>query len=463
MTMEFTGERYVPHLRGQIYYEHFHRYAIAARFAAGKRVLDIASGEGYGSALLARTAESVIGIDIDEQAVEYAKRRYYASNLRFLCGSVTGVPLGDASIDVIASFETIEHVAEHEEMLDEFCRVLVPGGILMISSPNKLVYSDAADHKNPFHVKELYFAELRDLLSRRFGHVAIYGQRVAASSLVHPLAGRVSGGADWYNGAADPIAPGLPTLNSPAYFMAVCSDEPLTFDISSAYLDPDNDLLFEMFKELDGLRAVLAPRLTSSQAVVALPGRTGSDETLRAGSQSVQPSSEAGTKLSRAHTGTEEARSAAEAEAETETPRLSQQLEAERADARLRIAECVQSINALQRELDGSRTQLRRAQEASLAAVTELSEERARVSAVLEELTELRLLNAAAGRKTEEVLEADRRANARTEAALREQIAALTEALEHTGRDSVVLREVLASHSWRLTSPLRHAVKLIRR
>jgi len=84
--MEFTGERYVPSLRGQIYYEHLHRYAIAARFCGGKRVLDIASGEGYGSALLARTAAEVVGVDIDRRSVDHARATYYAANLRFMCG-----------------------------------------------------------------------------------------------------------------------------------------------------------------------------------------------------------------------------------------------------------------------------------------------------------------------------------------------------------------------------------------
>src|ERR1700736_1162114 len=171
--MEFTGERHVPSITGEIYYEHVHRYAIAAPACAGKRVLDLASGEGWGAALLARHAQDVVGVDIDPATVEHARRTYYLANLRFLNGSATDVPLSDASVDVITSFETIEHLMDHDRMLDEFRRVLVPGGTLFISSPNKLVYSDLPNYSNPFHVRELYYQEFRDLLRRRFSNVEI--------------------------------------------------------------------------------------------------------------------------------------------------------------------------------------------------------------------------------------------------------------------------------------------------
>ena len=112
MGLEFTGQRYIPLLKGQIYYEHLHRYIIAETACAGKRVLDLACGEGYGAAILARRAATVVGIDIDSESIIHARRRYYLTNLRFVIGSATDVPLPDASIDVITSFETIEHLAE---------------------------------------------------------------------------------------------------------------------------------------------------------------------------------------------------------------------------------------------------------------------------------------------------------------------------------------------------------------
>ena len=127
--MEFTGERYVPAVGGEIRHEHLHRYAFASEFVRGKQVLDIACGEGYGSEMLARAAARVIGVDISPEAIDHATRSYGSRNgLQFLQGSAAALPLDDASIDVIVSFETIEHHAQHEEMMAEFSRVLRPTG-----------------------------------------------------------------------------------------------------------------------------------------------------------------------------------------------------------------------------------------------------------------------------------------------------------------------------------------------
>jgi ubiquinone/menaquinone biosynthesis C-methylase UbiE len=185
--MEFTGERYVPSLEGQIKYEHLHRYALCLEFVGGKDVLDIASGEGYGAALLASIAKSVTGVDIDPASVEHARHVYYSPKLNFVAGNCDSVPLPDASFDVVTSFETIEHHDKHEEMLDEIKRLLRPGGTLIMSSPNRLTYSDEPSYKNPFHVKELYFDEFYELLQRRFKSIRMFGQRLAAGSFVFPV------------------------------------------------------------------------------------------------------------------------------------------------------------------------------------------------------------------------------------------------------------------------------------
>lgn len=183
--MEFTGERYVPGVRGQIQFEHLHRYMLAIRYAAGRDVLDIACGEGYGAAALARSARSVLGVDIAEEAVTHAKGRYEADNLRFVQGSLSAIPSEDASSDLIVCLETLEHISDHERALQELHRVLRPDGMLLISTPNREAKDGAWHDKNPYHQKELSEAEFRDLLASRFRNVAVLEQRFLHGSVIN--------------------------------------------------------------------------------------------------------------------------------------------------------------------------------------------------------------------------------------------------------------------------------------
>ncbi|PLC48056.1 hypothetical protein CR159_20230 [Pollutimonas subterranea] len=182
--LPFTGERYLPEVGGLIELEHLHRYILASKLTANKVVLDIACGEGYGSALLAKNAKNVTGVDIAPEAVSHATAAYPAENLSFSVGSCAQIPLEDASVDVVVSFETIEHHDEHEAMMREIKRVLRPDGVLIISSPDKLEYSDKPGYQNEFHVKELYREEFTDLLGVHFKNQHIYGQRVVSGSAI---------------------------------------------------------------------------------------------------------------------------------------------------------------------------------------------------------------------------------------------------------------------------------------
>jgi SAM-dependent methyltransferase len=177
----FTGERFLPQCPGEIAYEHWHRYAFARSFAAGNAVLDVASGEGYGSALLSTVATHVHGVDVDLDTVRQASRKYTAcANLRFVHASCTALPFPDRSFDVIVSFETIEHIDGESQvrMLEEFDRLLKPEGILILSSPNKAEYSDARETRNEFHAHELYRDELARLLARHFEATRWFSQRI---------------------------------------------------------------------------------------------------------------------------------------------------------------------------------------------------------------------------------------------------------------------------------------------
>lgn len=184
--LEFTGERLTTGLEsvhGVI--EHLHRYALAQKITKDKVVLDIASGEGYGSFLLSKNATKVFGVDIDEKSINHAKVKYaFSKNIEFNVGSTDAIPLADKSVDVVISFETIEHHNKHDLMMKEVSRVLKTDGVLLISSPEKSIYSER-DPNNPYHIKELILDDFRDLLKRNFKNVELFNQRFVIGSLIH--------------------------------------------------------------------------------------------------------------------------------------------------------------------------------------------------------------------------------------------------------------------------------------
>jgi GT2 family glycosyltransferase/SAM-dependent methyltransferase len=194
--LAFTGERYVPELDWpDISYEHWHRYLYAAEFAAGKQVLDIACGEGYGSSVLAEVADRVVGVDIDPEIVGFAARKYQRANLEFRAGPAHAIPVDQPGVfDLLVTFETLEHMSEEHQLqfLKEAKRLLKPEGVLLLSTPNKLLYTDEPNYSNPFHVKELYRGEFHDLLLRYFHIVKIFGQTVYPVSYIWPVADRVA-------------------------------------------------------------------------------------------------------------------------------------------------------------------------------------------------------------------------------------------------------------------------------
>ena len=182
--MEFTGERFTPECAREIWYEHFHRYVLAGELATGKRVLDAACGEGYGSAHLARTAKTVIGIDVSKPAITHASERYRADNLEFQLADACNLPFTDNEFDCIVSFETLEHLEDQSGLLKEFRRVLEPGGFALISSPDKAVYTDRHQNENEFHVRELYRDELEALLAGQFPARRLLRQKLVFHSAI---------------------------------------------------------------------------------------------------------------------------------------------------------------------------------------------------------------------------------------------------------------------------------------
>lgn len=189
-TLEFTGERFTPECVREIFYEHWHRYAWAAGLVDGLDVLDCACGEGYGARLLAECAASVVGVDLDEKTIAHAQQRYCADNLTFACASALDLPFDNGRFDAVVSFETLEHLVEHDELMAEFRRVLKPGGFLVLSSPDRKTYSDDTGFENEFHLRELYRNELEELLGQHFPAYRLYGQKLMFNSALWRLDGK---------------------------------------------------------------------------------------------------------------------------------------------------------------------------------------------------------------------------------------------------------------------------------
>ncbi|MEJ0017094.1 MAG: class I SAM-dependent methyltransferase [Acetobacteraceae bacterium] len=178
----FTGERLTTAVGGQVRIEHYHRYLFARALAAGLDVLDVASGEGYGAALLAQVARRVVGVEFSGATVRTAAANFPRDNLHFLQGDARALPLPDAAFDLAVSFETIEHFDRQDEFLREVRRVLRPGGSLIVSTPDRDIYSPAGAGANPFHVRELSRSEFVALLHESFRHVQVIQQRALIGS-----------------------------------------------------------------------------------------------------------------------------------------------------------------------------------------------------------------------------------------------------------------------------------------
>lgn len=161
-----TGERTVPGVADENYWfqRHVVAYELAAAKVEGLRVLDAGSGEGYGAAMLAAAgAAAVVAVDLDEASVAHVRASYPA--VEALHAEFTDMPLDQGSIDLVTSFQVIEHVWDPPSFLRSLRRVLVPGGELLLSTPNRLTFTPDSDEPvNPFHVKEYAPEELREEL-----------------------------------------------------------------------------------------------------------------------------------------------------------------------------------------------------------------------------------------------------------------------------------------------------------
>jgi SAM-dependent methyltransferase len=175
--MSAAEERLANDPTSELWGEHRSRYRFAAQFAAGQRVLDVATGAGFGLPIVAHAGGRPIGVDYDALALGDVRQRQPAAAL--VRADATRLPLLSDCCDLVVSFETIEHVPDAQALVVEIRRVLRPGGRLVLSTPNRAFGAAGRHTNNPFHVREFTADELRVLLRESFEEVQLYGQRPA--------------------------------------------------------------------------------------------------------------------------------------------------------------------------------------------------------------------------------------------------------------------------------------------
>jgi SAM-dependent methyltransferase len=252
---EFTGERVIP---GQVdidlMNEHLARYAFAARLARGKRVLDAGCGTGYGSAELAKVAASVLGVDIAAEAVSFAREHYRLPHLVFEQASATALPHPHGCFDLVVAFEVIEHLEAWREFLIEVRRVLAPSGQFIVSTPNKLYYSESrgVEGENPFHVHEFEFEEFRAELLSVFPDVALYLENHTEGVTFQP---REPG-----NTVEVRVDAGEPAPKETHFFVAVCAHRPQLGNPTFVYVPRAGNVLRERGQHIELLQREVATK-----------------------------------------------------------------------------------------------------------------------------------------------------------------------------------------------------------
>jgi SAM-dependent methyltransferase len=187
--LELTGERTLPDVPEENYWfrRHLVVYEWIAERAGGRRIVDLACGEGYGSALLAQSAASVVGVDANPEAFEHARLKYSAPNLSF---ERNMIELWQGDVDCVVFLQTIEHVQDPDAMLEHVRALIGPGGVAYITTPNVLTLAPRGAERsgNPWHVREYRPEEFRELCAAQFAHVELLGLYHARKLALHQVA-----------------------------------------------------------------------------------------------------------------------------------------------------------------------------------------------------------------------------------------------------------------------------------
>ena len=254
--MEFTGERIVPgKVEPDLYNEHLVCYLFSLQFAGGRRVLDLGCGSGYGAKLIAEEASEVVAADLSPEAIHYARENFSAAHLHYLLTDATLLSLASNSFDVVLCFEVIEHLTRQECLLEEIHRILKSNGILIVSTPNRLFYTEERKLVNPYHTREFSFGEFRDLLEKYFAKVEVVYQNHIPSILV----GEARRPLNVRSHFEDETGQMQQTSN---FFVAVCSRNAQAHPNleTLVYLPSTGNLLREKEQRIERLESKLADR-----------------------------------------------------------------------------------------------------------------------------------------------------------------------------------------------------------
>lgn len=251
---EFTGERVIPGLvDADLLNEHLARYLFAKHFIAHMpqpaNVFDAGCGSGYGSAELRKTGASVTGADISGEAVAYAREHFGAQGIRFVEAPCESLPFEPESFDLVTAFEVIEHLERWQNLLIEANRVLKPGGVLLVSTPNRDYYTESRGDAgpNPFHVHEFDYAEFQEALSAIFPHVRLWTQNHAGAIVFAPPTPE---GASLQ--ASDPSDPA-----GAHFYLAACSRSPIEVNEIFTWTPSSGNVLREREKHIARLAGEL--------------------------------------------------------------------------------------------------------------------------------------------------------------------------------------------------------------
>ena len=244
--MEFTGERVIPGKTDlDLMNEHWARYQFAEPLVHGKLVVDAGCGVGYGSAFLAASARLVLALDSSTEALGAAREDYSHPKVALINADCGRLPLPDASVDIVAAFEVIEHLDDWQVLLSEAARVMAPHGQLLVSTPNRLYSQESRHEPNPFHVHEFEYSEFESELGKRFPYVLLFLENHSDSITFIPPQGE---------GVRTRLGGRELDTESAHFFLAVCSKQPQQGSPAFVFVPTGGNVLREREQHVKALQ-----------------------------------------------------------------------------------------------------------------------------------------------------------------------------------------------------------------